>query len=97
MAPSASASPSPRKPCFSCAISPQANQLAFEKLCDLFDQRTNDGADMSHYDGIVAEGARLYRAHFPAARGRLAPVKSRRDATDGLPKRRHPRATISTL
>lgn len=26
---------------------------AFEKLCDLFDQRTNDGADMSHYDGLL--------------------------------------------
>lgn len=26
---------------------------AFEKLCDLFDQRTQDGADMSHYDGLL--------------------------------------------
>lgn len=26
---------------------------AFEKLCDLFDQRTKDGADMSHYDGLL--------------------------------------------
>lgn len=26
---------------------------AFEKLCDLFDQSTNDGADMSHYDGLL--------------------------------------------
>jgi hypothetical protein len=26
---------------------------AFEKLCDRFDQRTNDGADMSHYDGLI--------------------------------------------
>lgn len=26
---------------------------AFEKLCDLFDQRTHDGADMSHYDGLL--------------------------------------------
>jgi len=26
---------------------------AFEKLCDIFDQRTKDGADMSHYDGLL--------------------------------------------
>jgi SNF2 family DNA or RNA helicase len=26
---------------------------AFEKLCDLFDQRTKDGADMSHYDELL--------------------------------------------
>jgi SNF2 family DNA or RNA helicase len=26
---------------------------AFEKLCDLFDLRTADGADMSHYDGLL--------------------------------------------
>jgi len=26
---------------------------AFEKLCDLFDRRTEDGADMSHYDGLL--------------------------------------------
>lgn len=26
---------------------------AFEKLCDLFDQRTTDSADMSHYDGLL--------------------------------------------
>jgi len=26
---------------------------AFEKFCDLFDQRTKDGADMSHYDGLL--------------------------------------------
>lgn len=26
---------------------------AFEKLCDLFDQRTIDGADMTHYDGLL--------------------------------------------
>lgn len=26
---------------------------AFEKLCDLFDQRTTDGGDMSHYDGLL--------------------------------------------
>ena len=76
--------PAQGKSCFCCAISPRANRLAFEKLCDLFDQRTKDGADMSHYDGIVAEGARLHRAHFPAARGRLAPVRSRRVAANGL-------------
>lgn len=26
---------------------------AFEKLCDLFDRRTQDGAEMSHYDGLL--------------------------------------------
>ncbi len=26
---------------------------AFEKLCDLFDQRTGDGSDMRHYDGLL--------------------------------------------
>jgi SNF2 family DNA or RNA helicase len=26
---------------------------AFEKLCDLFDAHTKDGADMSHYDGLL--------------------------------------------
>jgi len=26
---------------------------AFERLCDQFDQRTRDGADMSHYDGLL--------------------------------------------
>ena len=26
---------------------------AFEKLCDLFDQRTSDGADMTHCDGLL--------------------------------------------
>jgi SNF2 family DNA or RNA helicase len=26
---------------------------AFEKLCDFFDQRTKDGADMTHYDGLL--------------------------------------------
>lgn len=28
-------------------------RAAFETLCDLFDQRTQDGADMSHYDGLL--------------------------------------------
>jgi hypothetical protein len=26
---------------------------AFEKLCDLFDQRTKDGADMGHYNSLL--------------------------------------------
>jgi hypothetical protein len=26
---------------------------AFERLCDLFDQRTKDGRDMSHYSGLL--------------------------------------------
>jgi hypothetical protein len=26
---------------------------AFDKLCDLFDQRTRDGVDMSHYDDLL--------------------------------------------
>lgn len=28
---------------------------AFEKLCDLFDRRTHDGADMSHYGGLLGK------------------------------------------
>ena len=28
---------------------------AFERLCEMFDQRTNDGADMSHYDQMLAK------------------------------------------
>jgi len=28
---------------------------AFEKLCDLFDQRTKDGADMNHYHGLLTK------------------------------------------
>lgn len=28
---------------------------AFEKLCDLFDQRTKDGSDMSHYHGLLTK------------------------------------------
>ncbi len=28
---------------------------AFERLCNLFDQRTHDGADMSHYDGLLKQ------------------------------------------
>jgi hypothetical protein len=28
---------------------------AFENLCDLFDRRTQDGADMSSYDGLISK------------------------------------------
>ncbi len=29
--------------------------IAFEKLCDIFDQQTKDGADMSHYEGLLSK------------------------------------------
>src|SRR5262249_5101906 len=28
---------------------------AFEQLCDIFDQRTKDGVDMGHYDGLLRQ------------------------------------------
>lgn len=28
---------------------------ALEKLCDMFDRRTEDGADMAHYDGLLGK------------------------------------------
>jgi SNF2 family DNA or RNA helicase len=37
---------------------------AFEKLCDLFDARTKDGTDMSHYDGLARSALRSIEATF---------------------------------
>jgi SNF2 family DNA or RNA helicase len=37
---------------------------AFDKLCDLFDQTTKDGADMSHYDGLSTSALRAIEATF---------------------------------
>ena len=35
-------------------------ESAIEKLCDLFDANTKDGADMSHYDGLTPLPRFLY-------------------------------------
>lgn len=37
---------------------------AFEKLCDLFDVRTKDGTDMSHYDTLARSALRSIEATF---------------------------------
>ena len=47
--------------------------IAHEKLCDLFDQRTKDGSNMSNYD----------RTHLPTTLCRLPRVRSWCPTTDG--------------
>jgi hypothetical protein len=55
---------------------------AFEKLCDRFDQSTNDGADMGHYDGLLQKALasiehtfrRRAAASLLAGRGALLPT-----------------------
>ena len=37
---------------------------AFEQLCDLFDARTRDGSDMSHYDGLLKKALASIEATF---------------------------------
>jgi len=37
---------------------------AFEKLCDLFDSRTQGGADMNHYDGLAHSALRSVESTF---------------------------------
>jgi SNF2 family DNA or RNA helicase len=37
---------------------------AFEQLCDLFDSRTNDGNDMSHYDGLLKKALASIESTF---------------------------------
>jgi SNF2 family DNA or RNA helicase len=61
-----------------CARKPEA----FTALCDLFDQRTRDGADMSHYDGLIKKALdsiertfqRRATAALLAGRGGLLPT-----------------------
>ena len=47
---------------------------AFEKLCDIFDAATNDGADMSHYDNLIQKALSSIERTFQrkAAAGLLA-------------------------
>ncbi len=59
-------------------------ETAFQKLCDLFDNRTNDGADMSHYDGLLKKALasidytfqRRAAASLLSGRGALLPSSS---------------------
>ena len=50
-----------------CAQKESAN----EKLCDLFDAKTKDGADMTHYDGLIQKAlasiARTFQRRATAA------------------------------
>ena len=39
-------------------------ESAFEDLCEVFDQRTKDGADMSHYDGLIRKAVRDIASSF---------------------------------
>jgi SNF2 family DNA or RNA helicase len=64
---------------------------AFEKLCDLFDQRTQDGADMSHYDGLLRKALasiehtfqRRAAASLVSSRGALLPTAAEVPTSDG--------------
>jgi SNF2 family DNA or RNA helicase len=63
----------------------------FEKLCDLFDQRTHDGADMSHYDGLLAKALasiehtfqRRAAASLLSGRGALLPTRADAPTSSG--------------
>ena len=68
---------------------------AFERLCDLFDQRTKDGADMSHYDGLLQKALASIERHLPEARGGL-PLASRACGTADIRSRQFPMATTLT-
>ena len=64
---------------------------AFEKLCDLFDQRTTDGADMSHYDGLLRKALasiehtfqRRAAASLLSGRGALLPIDAEVPKSNG--------------
>ena len=64
---------------------------AFEKLCDLFDQRTTDGADMSHYDGLLRKALasiehtfqRRAAASLLSGRGALLPTDAEVPKSNG--------------
>jgi len=64
---------------------------AFEKLCDLFDQRTRDGADMSHYNGLLTKALasiehtfqRRAAASLLSGRGALLPTAAEAPTSDG--------------
>ncbi len=64
---------------------------AFEKLCDLFDQRTRDGADMSHYNGLLTKALasiehtfqRRAAASLLSGRGALLPTAAEAPTSEG--------------
>jgi len=64
---------------------------AFEKLCDLFDQRTKDGVDMSHYDELLKKALasiehtfqRRAAASLLASRSALLPTSSEVPTSSG--------------
>ena len=64
---------------------------AFEKLCDLFDKRTEDGADMSHYDELLKKALasiehtfqRRAAASLLASRSALLPNNSEVPTSSG--------------
>jgi hypothetical protein len=63
---------------------------AFERLCSLFDARTSDGADMSHY-GAAEEGPRVDRKHLSKACRRRPPFQPQRRAAARRPDARRGR------
>ena len=64
---------------------------AFEKLCDLFDRRTKDGADMTQYDGLLAKALASIEHTFQkraaasllASRGALLPTAAEAPTSNG--------------
>jgi hypothetical protein len=58
--------------------------VAFEKLCDLFDEGTQEGADMSHFDGLLRKALasiehtfqRRAGASLLSGRGALLPTSA---------------------
>ena len=64
---------------------------AFEKLCDLFDTRTADGADMSHYNGLLEKALASIEETFQkraatsllSGRGAVLPTGKETPTSDG--------------
>ncbi len=64
---------------------------AFEKLCDLFDARTQDGADMAHYSGLLSKALasiehtfqRRAAANLLASRSAMLPSAAETPTRDG--------------
>ena len=64
---------------------------AFEKLCDLFDQQTDDGNNMSHYDGLLQSALNSIEHSFKkravssllSSRGALLPTADEMPASNG--------------
>lgn len=64
---------------------------AFEKLCDLFDSRTGDGAEMSHYSGLLQKALASIEQTFQkraatsllSGRGAVLPTQDETPSSDG--------------